>query len=276
MRTPALLAVLAILAVSFAGCSDGGDGEGDGTSSSSSSSASSTSTSTSRSSTSTTRSSTSTSTGPAANKAPTGSLSASVNGTNATFKLTGSDPDKDALVWDLEFGDGNSTNGTTLPANVTHSYMNRTGNITANFTITDGKNPVTYNVTITLGGAQETLFTFAGSTLVPNPALSLEIPSFGSFGGAACGSFNSGESGGDCIFTALDPSLAGNSFAVVSSVGNSEADFWDSCDPVMGTFVDDGFFVGDGEATGTVPAGAGCVILWDAGDAADLAFAVVG
>lgn len=150
MRTLALLAILTVSALALAGCSGDGDGDGDPTSSSSSSSRSSSSTSTSRSSSSSTSAS-STSTGPA-NQAPSGSISVSVNGTNATFTLTGSDPDGDIVVWDLAFGDGNATNGTSLPANVTHAYAGA-GNFTANFTMTDGTDPVTYDVVVELAGA---------------------------------------------------------------------------------------------------------------------------
>jgi hypothetical protein len=67
----------------------------------------------------------------------------------AAFTLNGTDADHDTLVWDLAFGDGNSTNGTTLPAMINHTYIgNHTGNLTASFTLTDGKDPTTYNVTV--------------------------------------------------------------------------------------------------------------------------------
>lgn len=157
MRLSALLASLTVLALAFAGCS--GDGDGDGISTSTSGSASGTgttsgtSTSTENSTGSSTGSASSTSTGSSAdNQAPTGNISASVNGTNATFTLTGSDPDGDTLVWDLTFGDGNSTNGTTLPATVNHTYA-ATGNLTVEFIVTDGDLRESSNVTITVGSA---------------------------------------------------------------------------------------------------------------------------
>ncbi|HUR24769.1 MAG TPA: PKD domain-containing protein [Candidatus Thermoplasmatota archaeon] len=155
MRLSALLASLTLVAILFAGCS-GGDGDGDATTSSSSSSsasASSTGSSTSRSSTaSSTGSASSTSTGSSAeNKAPTGSVSAAINGTNATFTLTGADPDDDSLVWELEFGDGAKANGTSLPASITHEYP-ASANYTANYTVTDGQDRADYNVTVTITG----------------------------------------------------------------------------------------------------------------------------
>jgi hypothetical protein len=152
MRIVAFLAFLTVSAMVLAGCSGDGDGDSKSSSSSSSRSSSRTNSTTSVSSSSSTSAS-STSTGPA-NSAPTGSISVSVNGTNATFNLTGSDPDGDTLVWDLAFGDGNATNGTVLPANVTHQYAsNLTGNVTVDFTLTDGQESTTYNVTFVVGGA---------------------------------------------------------------------------------------------------------------------------
>ena len=148
-----LLACLAVLCLAFAGCS--GSGGKSGTSSSTSHSASHSSSSSSSTSASaspsTSSSSSSTSTAPA-NHAPVGSISVIVNGTSAKFNLTGSDEDQDTLVWDLAFGDGNATNGTSLPAAVSHNYT-ATGNLTARFTLTDGKNATTYNVTVPLAGA---------------------------------------------------------------------------------------------------------------------------
>ncbi|HJQ93605.1 MAG TPA: PKD domain-containing protein [Candidatus Thermoplasmatota archaeon] len=150
MRNLAFLAVLAVSAMALAGCSGTGDGDGDSTSSSSSSSRSSSSAS------STSRSSSSSSSSSASpvpeNRAPSGSMSATVNGTNATFALTGSDPDGDTIVWDLTFGDGGTTNGTNLPATVTHTYAGA-GNFTANFTVTDGTDPVTYDIVVAVAGA---------------------------------------------------------------------------------------------------------------------------
>jgi hypothetical protein len=155
MRLSALLATLTLVALLFAGCS--ADKGGDGTSTSSSSSASKTTSatgsSTSKSSTGTTTSSSTTSTGAAANQAPTGSISAAVNGTNVTFSLTGADADGDDLSWELAFGDSSAkATGNALPTNLTHTYS--AGNYTANFTVTDGKEPRSFNVSvaITAGG----------------------------------------------------------------------------------------------------------------------------
>ncbi|HUR24767.1 MAG TPA: PKD domain-containing protein [Candidatus Thermoplasmatota archaeon] len=142
MRTLLVIACLALLAVTFAGCSDPErypDGVPQGTSTRSQTGTSSSAT---RSATHT-ASSSATSTGPGpgiAAGAPTATLKATPpNGTaplNVTFDLSGSDPDGDNLTWVLVFGDGNQTNGTTLPTTVKHVYAK--GNHTASLTVSDG------------------------------------------------------------------------------------------------------------------------------------------
>lgn len=237
MRIPAFLAILTISAMALAGCSGDGDGDGDSTTSSSSSSRSSTSaTSTSGSSSSSSTSSSSTSTGPS-NSPPTGSISVSVNGTNATFNMTGSDPDGDTFVWDLTFGDGNATNGTTLPANVTHQYSaNLTGNLTINYTITDGQDSTTYNVTITLGGGSKDSLTIEGSSTGLDPTA----------GGAPMIR--------GCLFgDYADPSPGGHWHAIDANVDGWS---WTLTAGYHAWFLDaDGAALGDGTAAGTVPAG---------------------
>lgn len=75
------------------------------------------------------------------NAPPTANLTSDVpNGTvplNVTFSLSGTDEDGDALTWTLDFGDGNETNGTSLPVAVTHQYT-YAQNFSVNFTVTDG------------------------------------------------------------------------------------------------------------------------------------------
>jgi PKD repeat protein len=67
------------------------------------------------------------------------------------FTVSGSDADGDTIVWDLTFGDGNKTNGTSLPKTVSHNYT-KAGNFTASLMVTDGKDHTTSNVTIHVAG----------------------------------------------------------------------------------------------------------------------------
>lgn len=208
MRLTPLLAALTFLTLAFAGCSDGGDGDGEtssNTSTSQASTASSSSSTRSASATATTSSS-STGTGGPANQPPTGSVAASVNGTDATFTLTGTDPDGDMLVWELDFGDGSTEDGTTLPATVNHTYA--AGNYTANFTVTDGKEPKTYSADIAAaasGSGSAPLQTVSGGWAVgvADSGATSEL--------AACGS--SPLSGVTHLHFAVDPLTAGKAFS---------------------------------------------------------------
>lgn len=156
----AWLTLALLLTLALAGCSSGG-GDGDDDETSTTTTTSSTRTTTSRSST---TSSTSTSSGPQ-NEAPTGSITATVNGTKVVFNLTGNDSDGDELSWTLSFGDGNSTEGSDLPASLNHTFA--PGNYTAHYNLTDGAQTVGYNLTLNLtagGGAKQI---FEGSWTAP-------------------------------------------------------------------------------------------------------------
>src|ERR1041385_6469361 len=108
-------------------------------------------------------------TGNATNHAPTGTISVVVNGTLASFNLTGQDSDNDTLSWTLSFGDGNQTNGTTLPATAAHNYT-AAGNYTANFTVSDGHATAAYNVSIAVGSGG-TVQSSSGSWRLGNPPI---------------------------------------------------------------------------------------------------------
>jgi PKD repeat protein len=215
------------------------------------------------------------------NHAPTSGLNATpksgVAPLQVNFTLNGTDADADSLNWTLVFGDG-STNATgkTLPSVVAHTYA-AAGKFNATLIVRDGTLQTKSNVTIAItaggGGGAAPLFTFAEATTIPaNPGMT-GVPELGSAGAAACGSFSSGQSGGDCVFTVLTPNLAGHLFTGTSSGANADLEFWDACDWAGGTFVGD-LYANAGSESGTVPAGAGCVILWDSAAPATLTFTV--
>ena len=258
MRLSALLASLTFLALAFAGCSGDGGGDGDdSTSSSSSSSRSSSSASgTASSSGSSSGSASSTTSGSPANQAPTGSISASVNGTQANFTLAGSDPDGDLLSWSLAFGDGQSTNGTDLPASVLHTYA--AGDFTANFTVSDGGESISYDVAVTIA---------AGGAGGPGQSVALAWD----VGFTDQESASQGPSYLDCAdgpnktfnydsFT-LDPATPGLPFkaTITDASGGAAISSWTlyfnlgDCSDYAGTFSADGA----GEITGTIPEDAG-------------------
>jgi hypothetical protein len=247
MRLTAVLAIACLVALAFAGCS-GKDKDGGATSSSSSSSRSSTSatsSSTSHSATSTSTSSSSTSTGPT-NHAPTGAISAVLNGTAATFNLTGTDADGDSLVWDLDFGDGNATNGTALPTVATHTYVNVTGNVTVIFAMTDGQAPVSYNVTLNLTGGAKGQITFAGTTTGIDPTAG-GLPPAGPVPAQGC-LFSDPE----------DPSPGGRQHAIDAPIDGWA---WTVSEPYAAWFSNDAGPLGGGGTSGTVPVGATAVAI---------------
>jgi hypothetical protein len=83
------------------------------------------------------------------------------------------------------------------------------------------------------------------------PAPSPVIPSF---------SWLSGESGLDAVFTPLTPDLAGHAYTITSTGGDPDGAFMSECSP-MGTLV--GPSLASGPEAGTVPAGAGCLLVWE-------------
>jgi PKD repeat protein len=90
---------------------------------------------------------------PTANHAPTagvnvtGPSSGSVP-LNATFTVTGTDPDGDTLSWTVAFGDGGKANGTVLPATIKHTFS-KGGNFTVRLNVTDGKSSATATTLVT-------------------------------------------------------------------------------------------------------------------------------
>ena len=280
MRLGALLTALLVASLVLAGCSGKDkdkDDDSDTSSPSSSSRSSSSSTTGSSSTSSTSSSSTSTSSSPT-NTAPVGSITATVTAggfpKQVNFTLNGTDPDGDNFVWDFDFADGNTTNGSTLPQNLTHNYT-AAGLYNVTFSITDGRLSSSYNVTVNVtAGGGATLFAYSEATAVPaNPALS-GLPVLGSDGAEACGACAADMSGGDCVFTEIEAALAGKAFTAVSDGANADLEFWDSCDWVMGAPV--ALYTNDGPEADVVPAGAGCVILWDSDAPATLTFTVTG
>lgn len=269
----ALLALVLLASLAFAGCAGDKEKESDTPTPSPSPTATPSST---RSSTSSsgTASSSGSSTGPAPqNQAPTGSLSAFANGTKVLVNLTGNDPDGDTLSWTLDFGDGNATSGTTLPAALNHTYA--AGNVTLLYNLTDGKAVTRYNATLNITGGGALLFTFTASTsqtgnpFTSNGGLAGAQPGFGA---AACAGFLAGENGVDCVFTTLASSLAGKQYLVTTDAPSPDLEFRDTCERTGEATQAHG-----GALAGPVPAGSGCVVLWNFGtDTATFTFDVTG
>lgn len=262
----AILAVLVLLTLAFAGCaSKGGDGDDDGGTGTGTST--STGTATSRSGTSTgtaTGSASGTGTGaPGANVAPVANLTANTTRGLAplavTFTLNATDADGDSLTWTLSFGDGSANEtGTAVPATVSHTYS-AVGNYTANFTVSDSEATVTDSEDIVVRAAATGGSTFP---LVFDGEVTLScVPCQEAPGAGASISWNSGEAGLDSDWFVLPADAAGHDFQTSEDSDlDSDVEFFDTCSS-------DGTSLGafksvDAHESGEVPAGAGCAVMW--------------
>lgn len=203
---------------------------------------------------------------PRSNQLPSARLLASVgNGTAplaVAFLLEGSDPDGDALSWTLDLGDGNATQGTSLPSNVTHAFA-APGNFTVALDVMDGNATSRSHLVIRVGPAppSATALFVEAQDFPSSPAASATVPLVGYAGGAACAGFWDGTSGIDCVFFALEPGWTGLAFNATADDGDPDLEFWPTCDP------DEVFAIAgyrhDGPEVGTIPADALCVVIWN-------------
>lgn len=238
----ALLAVLVLLTLAFAGCSGKGtDDKGASSSSSTSKGAGSSAPSSSGS---------SGGTSPVGiNHAPTGAITADTNGTNATFRLSGSDQDGDDLAWDLTFGDGEKANGTDLPAIVNHAYVT-VGNFSANFTLSDGTQTFAVNLTVHVASA--------ASAVAQDLDFEYTVGNAGCTGSPDPGVFGSPADGVLWATWPVDATTIGLVY-VIEFAGNNPASvgnfaFYDGDDTVVPGSAVTGLALGP--MTGTVPTGA--------------------
>lgn len=271
-----LLIGLLLVGIALAGCSSKGsndDGEeiaastSTSATSSSGSRSSSSASSSASSSTTTTSSSTSTSTAPAPakNGVPIAVISATINGTKATFSLDGSDPDKDALTWTLDFGDASAkTNGTTLPTSVDHTYA-AAGNFTVLYSVSDGKNVTNSDLDITVTVASTGIVMVQEQALPSNPVSSQDLE--GAFLGAqACGGWIVSENGQDCVWFEMKAEHVGKTFTLSTNVGDPDYEIWPACGFFATFLTESGPFATDGSIaagphTGLIDA-EGCLVAW--------------
>lgn len=259
----ALLAVLLLLTLAFAGCASkgGGGGDDDPAGTGTSTESSSKSGTGSRSGTGT-GSSTATSTGPGeGNQAPTATASVVVNGTSANFTLDGSDPDGDALSWELSFGDGSANlTGTALPHNATHTYV--AGAYNATFVVSDGATATNKTIAVTVtGSGAATTQTFSSSYAIDNPACY-----GGPYDAYPSNASPSGEVAEFLSYASLtlDAGTLGQPF-VVTFVSGAASDHILFLDAAGETISDTATGIpddADWEITGTVPANAATAVFY--------------
>ena len=247
--------VLLAVALALSGCAEKKDTDGDGDASSS---------------TSTSRSGTGSGVGGNAstNQPPTARLTANSTGDvplNVTFALNVTDNDGDALSWTLSFGDNATENGTfparlgnlsrpfAHAANVTHAYA-AGGAYNATLSVSDGK--ATTNVTLRLNvtaGTPFEQFVAEGTPDLPCPQCSTAGANTG-FG------YRSGINELDSFFVEIPAGSAGQPFTLVSTGGDPDMVFRDSCSG--GAAVGETFLAA-GPESGVVPEGATCALTWE-------------
>jgi PKD repeat protein len=232
--------VLLLIALAFAGCAGGADPEPSETTGSSSST---------------------TPSGPPPNQAPTGTIQVSAaNGSvplTVNFTLDGHDADKDNLTWTLSFGDGDATNGTELPATVSHNYT-APGNLTVLYIISDGIANATYNATLNLTASGEATLTLEPLHFAGGAELAC-LHCFAQYN--VCPDILAGVNEGACFYFEVPPEAVGRSATFSNSNGAVSVDFMADCSG-SGAGVD---YASDAASPyeAEIPNGAGCVLLYD-------------
>ncbi len=186
------------------------------------------------------------------NTAPVATLLASAfNGTaplNVTFALDATDADGDNLTWSFDHGEGNTTEGTALPATVNATYM--AGNWTATFTVSDGTNETI-----------QTLLVTVNATMDAAPAYIQHIEGAFDFGGNGCinNAYLNNLHTGPFYRATPDPETLGKPFTITyAAIGPTDGysvHFWNSGSPT-------GLVTGGGPTlTGVVPEAADTVYI---------------
>ncbi len=175
---------------------------------------------------------------------------------NVTFTLDGTDPDDGDLTWVLDFGDGSDPiEGTELPTDVDHAFESE-GNYTVVLDVSDEEYTTQANVTITATSAiPNVVASFEGSTTMPgSPAATSPLNALGCLG------FLVGENELDCVFFALEPGHEGLDYTTETDAPALWHAFMSDCSPTA-----DEVEVDSEVEEGTVPEGAGCVVMWNYG-----------
>lgn len=193
----------------------------------------------------------------ATNTPPVANLTTdAVNGTaplNVTFTLDATDAEGDNLTWILAVNGTEVANGTALPATVEHNFT-EPGNLTVLLRVSDGDATGDASLVVVVEAgivdAERDPTRFSGAVATG----STPIGESGTNPGAMqCAGWLTGQNGQDCRWWTLAEDYDGHEFKLPNSADDLE--FYDACE-ATGTSL--GVFTTDG----TVPAGAGCVVLW--------------
>lgn len=191
----------------------------------------------------------------------------------AVFNINASDDDGDFLDFTIDAdGDGEAdTEGSLAPLdgeyepfNFTYSY-DSTGLYNATLNLTDGTVTLERTIQINVTSDDE------GSDLAPMEPINEErdvtaaCPQCIFVGPGASASWRTGSAGGDSTWIELPPEAAGHPFEVTSTGGDPDAVFFEACEFGSAELASHGAV---GAESGTVPAGAGCLMSWEFADVA--------
>lgn len=250
MRTLSLLLALAL--VSFSGCTEpsqdatddetptgdpgsGGDGDTNGTGGDGS---------------------------PHETTAPTADLTADrLNGTaplQVNFTMDGAAGDAN-LTWTLAVNGTETANGTTLPANATHTFT-EVGNVSVLLTVTAGNQTATASLVMSVEAAGGEAAVWEGIDEVL--AVTAGCAQCSNSGAWTSAGVNGAGAGTDINWMPIPPEAIGRAFTVTSdtALANPDIQFATSCASSYGNVET---FYSDGPESGVVPEGSACLFVWE-------------
>lgn len=173
------------------------------------------------------------------------------------FEINASDADEDFLFWSIDAdGDGSKDgDGSEFPAMIAFQYA-AAGTYNVSVAVDDGYEFTYANTTITLEA--KIIPPAYTEQLIITGTSQLACPQCTAAGANTGAGYRAGETGVDSVFDVVPSEYAGAPFTATSG-GNIDLVFRDSCD--AGAAVGDAF-VATGDESGTIPAGAACVLMW--------------
>lgn len=184
------------------------------------------------------------------------------------FTIEASDEDGDNVTWAIDFDNDTVADqeGNTTEAVVNHTF-DSAGNHTVTLTVSDGTNTTSEQVVIEVVEAvveeAESQFPLELVLTVDEACAHCWVVYDATGALEGCASYTTGQPGIDCDWQEIPAESAGLPFT--AEAGDADAIFLDTCD---GSVVEG--FDNEGNEEGTVPEGAGCVLVWDFLESGDI------
>jgi PKD repeat protein len=188
------------------------------------------------------------------------------------FSIDATGFDQNFTFWNLDVtGNGDAeASGEELPAEFEFTY-GEAGNFTVALEVSDGVNTRNDTALITVEAVppseEDLLFPWVveGSVTAPHPT-------FFVVGSQACISFMSGQSGVDCDFFEVEEIWIGREFTSGADGGDLDMEFRTSCEATSESVQ---MFGSVGHESGTVPEGAGCLVVVNFEDIGDFTVTIL-